>query len=92
VSYSVAGELGPMRDAIAMIRAALAEDREAIQVLLDDCDLREVAITLASYGAATTEAGKGGQEAADAWLAEVQATLIDEEREGGSDAMEQDPR
>jgi hypothetical protein len=84
-AYSVRGEIDPMRDAFALIRAALADDREAVQVLLDECDLREVAVCLAAYAAATTEAGYRGKEAADAWLVSTLASMTDTEREGGSE-------
>lgn len=75
-----AGSLDGMRDAVALVRAALQGDRPATEAILDGCDPREVAATIAGYAAAATIGNHGGKEAALAWLADAQRQLTEAER------------
>lgn len=73
-----ADELDVARDAVALVRAWIERDREALEAILDHADLRAVAEYLAGYAGALGVEVSGEAHAVD-FLARWQRQLAESE-------------
>lgn len=78
--FHLYGPPDDLRDALAMVRAELENDEQAIEFMLDGTDLRATTLVLIQYAASLATAGCGSTGAAIEHVARAQDRITAAER------------